>query len=159
MRGRYKDTIDDCSLELDKIKNWININKFDTNVQFLVSYGVIKSCGTIEIVLKHLLFDVLSTDCRLETRTYLTKHVLDASYNPKTGKIEALLGDMSDEWKNSFIRDTTAAKQRTDLNSLVELRNEFAHGTTITASIENVITYFVSGVWIIEKLERILFDD
>lgn len=158
MNGSYENSIKDCNLELEKIKKWIYENKFDTNVQFLVSYSVVKSCGTIEIVFKHMLFDALSQNCRAETNLYLTKKIIDASYNPKVGKIETLLGEMSKSWRSDFEQVTKATQQRTDLNSLVELRNEFAHGIGITASIENVISYFSSGVWILEKLNLILFN-
>ena len=42
------------------------------------------------------------------------------------------------------------------LNSLVKLRNSFAHGSAITASINDVKNYYNAGIWILEKLCEVM---
>jgi hypothetical protein len=133
MNGKYDLQISDCSAELNKIKQWIDQNKMHSNIQYLVSYAVIKSSGTIETVMKQMFF------------------------NPSTGQIEKLLSGINPVWKVSFETAIKATCQKGQLNSLVELRNSFAHGTAITASIDNIITYLNAGYWILEQLHKIIF--
>ena len=46
--------------------------------------------------------------------------------------------------------------QMGQLNSLVKLRNNFAHGSVITASINDVKSYYSAGIWILEKLCEVM---
>ncbi len=157
MDGKYQTPLVDCTNELDKIKLWIDSNKLHSNIQYLVSYAVIKASGTIEYIMKQMIFDYLCCGCGTETIQYLTKHIIGASFNPSLGQIQKLLTSVNSQWWTSLDNAIKGSRQKRDLNSLVELRNSFAHGTPITASIENVITYFNSGVWILEQLSNIIF--
>ncbi|MEG0692819.1 MAG: HEPN domain-containing protein [Oscillospiraceae bacterium] len=157
MNGRYESYITDCSDELAKIKQWIDQNKMHSNIQYLVSYGVIKASGTTESIMKQILFDYLSTNCNSEAVQYFTKHIIDSSFNPSTGQIENLLSSINADWASRFQDATKASQEKADLNSLVKLRNSFAHGTAITASIENIITYFESSHHVLELLYNIVF--
>lgn len=157
MDGKYQGYLLDCSTELEKIKKWIDSNKLHSNIQYLVSYAVIKSSGTIEYTLKQILFDHLCAGCNTEALQYFTKHIIDASFNPSTGQIQKILSTISTDWEKQFEATIKGTKQKGELKSLVDLRNNFAHGTSITASIEDVIAYFNSGVWILEKLSDIIF--
>ena len=157
MDGKYQNYLSDCSTELNKIKLWIDSNKLHSNIQYLVSYAVIKASGTIEYTLKQMLFDHLGEGCNTEALQYFTKHIIDASFNPSTGQIQKILSSISADWENQFKESIKGSQQKGDLKSLVDLRNNFAHGISITASIDNVIAYFNSGVWILEKLDEIIF--
>jgi len=67
----------------------------------------------------------------------------------------SLLKQINGDWNAAF----KAAIQEVDkqsLNSLVELRNQLAHGNSITASIDDIITYFFSGYNIIIVLDSIV---
>lgn len=157
MNGRYQSLLSNADMELQKIKLWIDSNKLHSNVQYLVSYSVIKASGTIEYTMKQILFDYLSSGCNSEAMQYFTKHIIDASFNPSPGKIQNLLTTINTAWGTSFDNAIKGKQQKTDLKSLVELRNGFAHGSSITASIDNVVTYFESGKWILEQLNDIIF--
>lgn len=158
MDGKYQGVLDDCLIELGVIKSWIDLHKLDTNVRFLVAYAVIKSCGTLETILKQMLYDqLIAGGANDEAQKHFTKHILDASFNPSCGQINRLLSSMNPQKNAGFDNITRGTQQRGDLSSLVELRNSFAHGNAINSSIEMIIRYYNSGVWILHQLETVLF--
>lgn len=152
MNGDYSLILRDCKIELENIQRWITANPMDSNVRYLTSYAVIKASGTIENVLKRIIFDTLSDGTKEETKNFLTKSIIDASYNPSPGQIYKILEKINTDWKEQFENSIRGSNQKGALKSLVELRNSFAHGSPITASIGNVIDYFNAGVWILERL-------
>lgn len=154
MNEIYQQTLNDCQLELDNIQQWIANNNLDTNVRYLTSYSVIKSSGTIEYVFKQMIYDYLAQGANGEAKNFFCKNILEASYNPSTGQMYRILQKMSTTWKSEFESKICGSNQKGQLNSLVDLRNSFAHGATITASINDVRTYYSAGVWILEKLDE-----
>jgi len=158
MNGQYVDVLSDCSAELQRICEWIEKNRFDSNVKFLISYATIKASGTIELVLKQILFDSLACDCKEENGSFLIKHLVEASFNATTGKIEQILEQMSKTWKKEFTTAVNGRTEKSDLNSLIVLRNQFAHGTPINSSIETITKYFDSGRWVLDALDAIIIN-
>lgn len=156
MNGNYEQKLDACSNELNHIQAWINRNPIDSNVKYLTSYAVIKASGTIEQVLKEMLFDTISVGGSDEAKTYFNRNIIEASFNPSTKKIANLLPQMSREWYRDFLNRTNGSTQKEQLDSLVDLRNSFSHGNEITTSIGDVINYFDSGKWVLEQLGEVL---
>ena len=156
MDGRYIPDLRDCSIELRAIQKWISRNRFDSNVKYLISYSVVKASGTIERVLKSMLFDYISRGANAEAVNYFTKHITDASFNPSPGKIEQILDSFNTSWSSSFKSAIGGKQQKTDLKSLVELRNSFAHGSSVTSSIEDVLRYYTAGIWILNEVSKII---
>lgn len=148
--------LDDCELELNEIKKWIDKNLIDSNVKYLVSYSVIKACGTIEIVLKSILYEYLSVNSKEETKTYLEKDIIDASFNPSTGQIGKKLEKFNSNKKKNFDDKLKETEYKNGLNSLVSLRNDIAHGRTNNVSINTVCDYFIQGKNILIILEDVL---
>ena len=148
--------IQDCRDDIIKIQDWIRNNPFDSNVKFLVSYAVVKSSGTIEIVFKRIIHSFLSDGCKDETQKYLERIIVDSSANPSTGKIEGFIERFDSTRKNSFSTMLKGTKEKSDLNSLVQLRNDIAHGRAISVSIGTVKDYFESGVHILNVLDSLL---
>lgn len=151
-----KRKLDDCELELNEIKKWINKNIIDSNVKYLVSYSVIKACGTIEIVLKSILYEYLSENSKEETKTYLEKDIIDASFNPSTGQIGNKLEKFNSNKKKNFDDRLKQTEYKNGLNSLVSLRNDIAHGRTNNVTINTVFNYFGQGVNVLKILEDVL---
>lgn len=159
MNNKYSLILDDCENELNNIQKWINGNRLDSNVKYLTAYAVIKASGTIELVLKRLLFDVVSVGSTVEARNYFTHNIIDASFNPSPDKINRILDRLSSEWSTQFRDIIRGSQGKSQLNSLVGLRNSFAHGTSITVTIAEVIEYYNSGKLILEQLETVLYGD
>ena len=150
--------IEDCNNELSSIKSWIDNNPLDSNVRFLVAYAVIKASGTIEIILKSIMYAFLADGCKDETQVYLERMIIDSSTNPSTGKIQTLLEQIDRDRKTKFESEITGKQTKADLNSLVKLRNDVAHGRDISASINTVKRYFESGLKMIYFVDSLLMD-
>lgn len=156
MNGSYEQALRDCQIELDSIQQWIANNKLHSNVRYLTSYAVIKACGTIEYVFKQVVYDHLSEGANNEAKNFLNKNIVEASFNPGPGQMYKILEKINGVWKVNFENEIGGTNQKGQLKSLVDLRNSFAHGATITASINDVIAYYKSGVWILEKLDTVM---
>ncbi|UUX35216.1 HEPN domain-containing protein [Fundicoccus culcitae] len=145
----------DVDTELEQIKIWINKNKFDKKTKYLISYSTIRACGVIEQCYKKIIHDYLSENAKSDTIGYLQKKIIDSSDNPKTGNIEKLLSEVNSQFCEDF-KSKIQAHEKSDLNSLVQNRNDFAHGRDIKISINTVIKYFESSKNIINYLEEVL---
>ena len=158
MRDEYIQQLDDARQELESIREWINKdrNKFDIKTKYLVSYAVVKASGSIEVVFKKIVFDFLSQNVREETGQYLEKMILDSSCNPNTGNMSNMLQNISGLKRNIFDQQVKESEKKDKLNSLVQLRNDFAHGDNVNISINTVITYYAAGITILNILDNII---
>lgn len=148
--------LNDCRDELTNIRTWINKNQLDSNVKYLVSYSVVRSSGVIEQVYKQMIYDFLSDQSKDETQYYLEKQIIDSSSNPSVHLMLKMLEQFDTERKKQFDNATKGIQEKGDLTSLVNLRNDIAHGRTNNPSINLVQQYFESGVVILNKLEAVL---
>lgn len=148
--------IEDCRDEIRKIETWINANPLESNVKYLVSYAVIKASGTIEIVFKRVIHSFLANGSKVETQNYLEKCIIDSSANPKTGMIEKYIEQFDSNRKDAFNNSIKNTQEKADLNSLVSLRNEIAHGRDISTTIATVKKYYESGVEVLNILDSLL---
>lgn len=156
MNGNNLQLINDCKTELDDIKSYIMPKPLDSMVKYLVAYSVIKTCGTIEIVYKDIIYSHLIKNANNEAISYFSKNIKDSSSNPKTSKISSLLEQINPVWKDSFESQLKNSTDKGHLNSLVELRNQLAHGNSITSSIDDVIRYFDGGCNVLNILDSIV---
>lgn len=159
MNGNYDRLLQDCAIELNNIQQWISNHNLDSNIRFLTSYSVIKACGTIEIVFKQMIYDYLALGANDEAKAFLNKSIIEASFNPSPGQIYKLLEKINTTWKQSFENSISGTNQKGQLKSLVELRNSFAHGSVITASMNDIKNYYSAGMWILEKLDETINRD
>ena len=156
MTGNNIQLITDCQAELEDIKKFIVNNHFDSMVKYLVSYSVIKSCGTIEIIYKDIIYNHLIQNANPEAISYFSKNIKDNSSNPKIDNICRLLKQLNMSWNNLFKNSINNSPDKDSLNSLVELRNQLAHGGSITASINDVIAYFNGSCNILNLIDSIV---
>ena len=156
MDSRYLDMLDDCYREISMIETHIDGDKFNSLNPFLISYAVVKACGVIEVVYKNLIVDVISVGTTTEGKNYFEKNIRDSSSNPSTGNIQRLLQDLNTSWAQQFENQVKGKEEKGSLSSLVGLRNDFAHGRSVTASIGNVKKYFEDGRSVLAWLESII---
>lgn len=158
MRSDYVDLIKNTDRELQEIRKWINAdkNRFDTKTKYLIAYSVIKASGSIEVVFKQIIYDYLTREAGEKTATYIEKMILDSSCNPNTGNMSNLLQNISSEWKEQFDALVKESGKKSKINSLVQLRNDFAHGDNITVSIDTVISYFDAAKDILNILDTVV---
>lgn len=156
MKLEFEDALNDCAIELTRIQGSVMSDRFSSNNRFLISYAVVKASGTVERVVKQMLYEKISNGATQEGKEFLTRVIVNASYNPSPGKIEQLLGQMNTTWAVAF-KETVNSDDKAKLKSLVNLRNSFAHGDTITVPIEDIIAYFEAGKNILSNLNNILY--
>lgn len=157
MEAIYTTILDDCKTELQTIKARIDKDQFDSMVKFLQRYAIVKACGTIETVVKSLISDYVEQGAKVETQHYIENKVRDSSTNPKTSLISSVLGDFSPDWKNQFEIEMKAHNQeKQSLNSLVQLRNDFAHGKSPNTSINTIINYYADARTIVSIVDQII---
>lgn len=158
MRADYENLLDATSHELKEIRKWINAdkNKFDSKTRYLISYSVIKASGTIEVVFKKIIYDYLSAGAGEKTAAYIEKMILDSSCNPNTGNMSNMLQNVSADWKKLFDDQEKLSGKKDKINSLVQLRNDFAHGDNINVSIDTVITYYDAAIDILKILNNVV---
>ncbi len=87
-------------------------------------------------------------DCDLEIKTIKTW----------IGIIEKYLEQFDINRKVRFSNLLNGSQDKGNLKSLVNLRNDIAHGRTINSSINAVESYFESGKIILEILEEVIND-
>lgn len=148
--------INDCRDELTNIKTWINKNQLDSNVKYLVAYSVVRASGAIELVFKQMVYDFLSDQAKKETQYYLEKQIIDSSCNPNVNNMLRILEQVDTQRRTRFDTATRDTQEKRDLGSLVNLRNDIAHGRTNNPTINNIERYFESGVKVLNKLELVL---
>lgn len=156
MKEAYNIRLSDCQQEIDRISDWISRNKLDSNVRYLVFYAVIKACGTIEAVFKEIVFEYLSDNTKNDTRNYLEKKVIESSINPTFGNICNLLDQIDPNKRVELEEAVKKSGEKGNLNSLVSLRNDFAHGRNISATINDVINYYRSGKAVLLLLDEVI---
>lgn len=156
MNGSNVASINDCKTDLFRIKVFIDSDPINSLCPYLISYSVIRACGIIENCVKKIFFDYLSNGAIQETIKYLEKQIIDSSWNPSCGSIQTMLDTINPSWSQTFQESIKGTKEKGDLSSLINLRNDFAHGQQITATIANIIDYFDGGCKIITILESIV---
>lgn len=149
--------LDDCSMEIDNINKWIDKNQLDSNVRYLVSYAVVKSSGTLELVFKKMIYDFLSDSAKREARDFLVSTVIDSSCNPSTGNMNKIIEKFDGSRADKFTQLVKGTDDKAELNSLVQLRNDVAHGRTISQSINTIKKYYESGRHVLETLDSVLY--
>lgn len=125
---------------------------------FLQRYAIIKACGTVGSVVKNMIADHVDAGTIAEVQNYISTKVRENSTNSSTGNISSLLGEFSSRtWKANF--DAKVAQhgaEKVSLNSLVQLRNDFAHGRSPNTTINTIIRYFDHARIIITLVEETL---
>ncbi len=156
MTGDNQNIIDDCQNDLDRIKHYIKEHPLDSICQYLICYSVVRASGVLEVVAKNIIFSYLSQNAVPEAVRFLEKEIVDSSWNPSCGRIQKILDKISPRWSREFQVKTHGTKEKSDLNSLINLRNDFAHGQMITASIENIEEYFHGSCQVLRWLGQIV---
>lgn len=150
--------LDDCSAELSHVTGLITgLGVASNAAPYLTKYAIIRACGGIEQAFKSILCDFSSRRSKKQVKRFLGRRVRESSMNPSYENICRLLKDFDEEWYEEFKDHIKAAPDKsvwmTSLTSLVDARNEFAHGGNPSSSITDVISYFQNCRAVIEVLD------
>ncbi|MHB1051195.1 MAG: HEPN domain-containing protein [Bacteroidota bacterium] len=153
--------LDECAADLDKVKSIIDsLGQTSHPVPYLTKYSIIKACGTIEIAYKNLVADYCSKRSKPQIKNYIDNKVRDSSRNPTFSNMCNLLNEFDDAWNDKF-KDLVSNHPdkntiQTSLTSLVDARNEFAHGGNPTVTITDVIKQYCHSRIVIELMDSVL---
>lgn len=151
--------LDDCEAELVEIERILSqLSSFDKQVPFLTRYSIIISAATMEKVCKGLIVDFCEVGSNVQMKHFLDKNFREQALNVKYDAICKTLCRFDDEWNRKFKSDLnnlkSASKWRTSLDSLIDLRNSFAHGGRPTTTFKTVHEYFRHSRRVMIILER-----
>lgn len=150
-----------CRSELIHVQDSINALGLTSPVSpYLTKYAVIRACGTIEVSFKALIADFCSKRSKRQVKRYIALKITRSSANPSHGKIVEMLDQFDENWKNLFKARIAADPDKThlldSLQSLVDARNEFAHGGNPTLTISDVIKHFDHARKVLEHVDLIV---
>ena len=151
--------IDSCRIELEMILASIPLFGVGGSIiSFLTKFAIIRSCGSIERSFKIIVYEKASITASLEVKKYLENTIIESSINPSLDNINKLLSRFGGNWQTEFKNQMRAhsKKEKDSLQSLVDLRNEFAHGGNPTATAISIKEYFEDSIKILEVLDRII---
>lgn len=101
----------------------------DMNFQHVYSsYLVVRAAGLVEFGVKELLIAYTGLRAGTELRGYVRRAVSFENYL-NCDKIEKIMGRFSETWWPEILNRTTQ-EQRSAVDSLKTLRDQFAHGQT-----------------------------
>jgi hypothetical protein len=139
--------LDDCQVDLEKVKGLINFIGHTSNiVPYLTKFALIRSCGTIKVAYKNILADFCGEKEKKQVKQFINKRVRESSNNPTYSNMCGFLKEFDHDWNVKFKSQINTHPNKDQillsLESLVDARNDFAHGGNPSITLENIIEYF-----------------
>lgn len=153
--------LNECQSDLNLAHSLVmSLGAASNIVQYVTKYSLIKACGTIEISYKAIIADYCEWRSKKQIKQFISKRVRDNSSNPSFSNICKTLKEFDENWNNDFKDALEVRPDKTvlldSLQSLVDARNEFAHGGNPTLTIQSVLDYYKHSRTIIEILDSII---
>ena len=153
--------LSDCQIDLNAVSLLVNSLGYSNDiVPYLSKYAIIKACGSVEVAFKSIITDFLSNGATIQIRFYLSSKIRKSSRNPSYDNICSLLNEFDTNWNTEF-KDRVKAdpnydRLKTSMQSLVDARNEFAHGGSPNVVISDITTYFTDFQTVLKILDNVL---
>jgi len=150
-----------CRTELDHVQTSITtVGVLSPVAPYLTKYAVIRACGTIEVSFKALVADFCSNRSNAQVKRFIHMKIRMGSANPSQENIMSTLNLFDETWKkklkSNLKSDPDKQKLLASLQSLVDARNEFAHGGSPTLSIADVLQHFDHARRIVEHVDTVI---
>jgi RiboL-PSP-HEPN len=150
-----------CRSELTHVQGSINTLGVTSPISpYLTKYAVIRACGTVEVSFKALIADFCTRRSKKQVKRYIALKITRSSANPSHNKIVEMLAQFDEDWKDLFKSNLNAdpgkAQLLVSLQSLVDARNDFAHGGNPTLSINDVIMHFDHARKVLEHVDLVV---
>jgi hypothetical protein len=159
--SQVQQQLDECAVDLVQVATIVTGLGIGSNiVPYLTKYALIRACGVIEQSFKAVIVDHCSRRSKKQVKQFLTRRIRDGSANPSFDNMCRFLGDFDDDWKCKFKEELALEPNKTQLmtslQSLVDARNNFAHGGNPSASLGDVTRYFADARRIIEIMDQVV---
>jgi hypothetical protein len=153
--------LNQCRSELDHVQTSIvTLGVVSPIAPYLAKYAVIRACGAVEVSFKALVADFCSKRSKKQVKKFIALKIVRSSTNPSHDKIVEMLSQFDDNWRKMFKAnigsDPNKAQLLDSLQSLVDARNEFAHGGSPTLSINDVIKHFDHARRVLEHVDAVI---
>jgi hypothetical protein len=153
--------LDQCRVELQLINDSIaDLGIMSPVAPYLTKYAVIRACGAVEVSFKNLVVDFCSKSSKKQVKRYIYMKIVKGSANPSQENIMNMLNQFDEDWKNIYKENLKADPDKQQLlyslQSLVDARNDFAHGGNPTLSISDVLTHFNNAQKIIVHIDSVI---
>lgn len=153
--------LDDCAADLGHVEAvHASVGSTSTMALYLTRYALIRACGAVEVSYKALVADYCSRRSKKQVKHFLSRAVRYNSKNPSYDNICSLLKQFDATWHQQFKAAMKARSDRTKLtdalSSLVDARNDFAHGGSPSITLGDVEQYFRSARLILEELDAVV---
>jgi hypothetical protein len=150
-----------CDAELVHVQAIIlNLGITSAVVPYLTKYAVVRAFGSIETSFKAVIADYCSHRSKKQVKRFIDRRIRDGSANPTITNIHKFLLDFDKNWHAGFKSQLDAEPNKsaltTSLQSLVDARNDFAHGGNPTTSLTDVVQYFGHAKRIIEIMDAVV---
>jgi hypothetical protein len=150
-----------CRSELTHVQDSINTLGVTSPVSpYLTKYAVVRACGVVEVSFKALIADFCNKRSKKQVKRYIALKITRSSANPSHSKIVEMLDQFDENWKSAFKTNLSSDPGKNQLldslQSLVDARNEFAHGGSPTLSINDVITHFDHARKVLEHVDLVV---
>lgn len=124
--------------------------------QDLSCYLCVLVSGFLEQSLKTLVKEYVRNRSRGHVPNYV-ETTLRSVNAPKWEGIAKLYGSFDYRWK-SEIEALVSMELKTTVNSLVKLRNQIAHGVSISLPFSEVQTYYIKAIEVVTQLDAFMYD-
>jgi hypothetical protein len=150
-----------CRAELDHVQATIGtVGVMSPVTPYLTRYAVIRACGAIEVSFKSLIADFCTKRSKKQIKRFIHLKIRKGSANPSQENIMNILNQFDEDWKRSFKSnlkaDPNKQKLLDSLQSLVDARNDFAHGGSPTLTISDVIQHFDHARRVVEYVDAVV---
>ncbi|MBI4215788.1 MAG: hypothetical protein HY687_00100 [Chloroflexi bacterium] len=124
----------------------------------LANYLCVVLSGVVEECVENLVAERAKKHQDAELVNYVREVVHKLFSNPEHGTISGLLGQFSPEYKSKFVEKIPHnGKEGTSLTSIVNTKNQIAHGTNkFQLTLRDMEDYYTNVIPILEILEQIL---
>ena len=153
--------INDCDIDLQNALSIVNSLGITSQiVPYLNKYGIVKACGSIEVAYKTIIADFCNKRSKQQVKNFINERIRESSSNPSIDNILRTLKSLDKDWFKEFkdkVKNHQDVQQiRTSIKSLVDARNDFAHGGNPTVSLNDTYQYFLESKKLIEILDSIV---
>lgn len=150
-----------CRTELDHVQTTIGaVGIMSPVTPYLTKYAVIRACGSIEVSFKALVADFCSRRSKKQVKRFIHMKIRKGSTNPSQSNIMNILNLFDEDWKKSFKANLKADPDKQQLldslQSLVDARNEFAHGGNPTLTIADILQHFDRARRVVEHVDAVI---
>lgn len=153
--------LSDCDADLQDALNLIGkYGVFHDIVPYLNKYGIIRACGSIEVAFKTIIADYCDDGSKQQVINFVNAKIRENPANPRYDKICQILKSVDEDWNNEFKTKVKSQSNKTQIlfgiNSLVDARNDFAHGGNPNVSLNDTYTYFTESKKLIDILDSVV---